>query len=101
MKRLLLAAIILLSGTFAFASGSEIWISSNTATADTTKVVCPKFPASRTGHGVFNAVCVNTGAAGTFTVYNSSASAINPFAAIDTTAKGCQRYDVSFSSGLT
>lgn len=101
MKRLLLALALCFGFTFAFASGTDVWIASNTATVDTTKVVCPQRSNTKQGHGVISRVCVNTGTAGTYTIYNASAAAVNPIAAIDTAAKGCQAYDVAFSSGLT
>lgn len=101
MKRLLIAATILLSSTMAFASGADLWISSNTATADTNKVLCPKYPTAKQSHGALGSVCINFTTPGTYSVYNASGSAINPIATIDTSVRGCLRYDISFSSGLT
>ena len=86
---------------FAFpAFAYEAWLSSTTATADTTKNVC------MSKRGVFHGVCVSspTALASTYTVYNSSASAINPIAVIDATGRGCYYYDVVASTvnkGLT
>lgn len=85
------------------------WISSNTATADTTKNLCPgqtyligTSTVTEGNHGIFHGACVNTGVTGTLTVYNSSATATVPIAAILTsTSMPCSLYDVAVSSGLT
>lgn len=100
-KIVLLLALISLFQASCFAIRADVWISSNTATADTTKALCNNTFPSSWPHAILHGICVNTGSAGTFTLYNSSASAIQPIAAIDTTAKGCQNYDVQLSSGLT
>jgi hypothetical protein len=102
-KLAILASFLMLSGS-AFAISTNIFLSSNTTTADTTKNLCVGTVGTFGtwgNHGVIHAACVNTGAAGTLTVYNSSATATNPIFALDTTAKGCQVYDVAVSSGLT
>lgn len=103
MKRFLLAVSIMALSCPVFAI-SNVFLSSNTATADTTKSLCastvPGMFAS-TNHAVVHNACVNTGTAGTLTLYNSNGTAIQPFAAIDTAAKGCQNFDVILSSGIT
>lgn len=107
-KALFLAIISILAATsFSFAF-EDTWLSSNTATADTTKILCQS--TSYTvgvstiivgGHGIFHGACVNTGAAGTLTVYNSSSTAVNPIFAMNTAAVvPCSLYDVNMSSGL-
>lgn len=98
MKRFLISLLVLLSVSTVYAV--DVWRSSTTATADTTKSLC-NTARPLSGRGMVHNVCVNTGAAGTFTVYNSSAAAVNPLAAIDTTAKGCTEYDVMLTSGVT
>jgi hypothetical protein len=103
MKKIL--AILLLTGGLAQAA-QPVWLSSNTATADTTQNLC-KGLSNASGffsnnHGIFHGACINTGVAGTLTIYNSSATATSPIAAINTgTAQPCSLYDVSISSGLT
>lgn len=98
MKKILVVSALLLAGNL---WAIDVFVASNTVTADTAQRLCPKNYTTRQGHGVLDSVCVNTGAAGTFTVYNASGAAVNPIAAIDTAAKGCMNYDVGFSSGLT
>ena len=108
MKRLFLAmGFILGLGLGAMATPS-VWKSSNTATADTTQVLSTPTnylvgtsTIREGGHGVYHGICINTGTAGTFTIYNSSASAANPIAATSTASVGCLTYDVGISSGLT
>lgn len=96
MKKLLaLVAAILLPGIVM--ANPVVWRSSNTATADSTKALCTQGNPRR---GVLHGVCVNTGTAGTLTIYNSSSTAANPIAAINTTNALCNYYDVVTSSGL-
>jgi hypothetical protein len=110
----ILAALLMFSAP-CFALDTDVWLSSNTQTADTTKNLCPGIPytvASSSftsvtytsgNHGIFHGACVNNGvAAGLLTVYNSSATATVPIATIATsTAMPCSFYDVAVSSGLT
>lgn len=100
-KYLFVLALVLGLGVRSNAAGIDFWISSNTATADTAQKLCPKGNTAKQGHGVISSVCVNTGTAGTFTIYNASAAAVNPIAAIDTASKGCMDYDVFITSGLS
>lgn len=102
---------------FSYAVDTDVWVASHTATADTTKNLCPGVPYSvasssfafttytEGNHGVFHGACVNGGvAATTLTVYNSSATAtgVIPIAIIQTsTTMPCSLYDVAVSSGLT
>jgi hypothetical protein len=74
-----------------------VWRSSNTATADTAKALCTQGNPRR---GVVHGACVNTGVAGTLTIYNSSSTAANPIAAINTANAICTYYDVLMSSGI-
>lgn len=91
---------------------ADVWLSSHTATADTTKNLCVATnylvgtsTLTTGGRGVFHGACVNSGvAASSLTVYNSSgtATAAVPIAVIQTsTAMPCSLYDVGVSSGLT
>lgn len=96
MKKLLaiFAAITLPAVAMAV---SAVWTSSNTATADSTKALCTQGTQSR---AVLHGACVNTGVAGTLTLYNARSTAANPVAAINTANAGCFYYDVVTSSGL-
>lgn len=98
MKRFILAGILFLIPGICHATSTQIWRSSHTASADTAQKLCNQQNTSR--HGILGSVCVNTGAAGSLTIYNSSSTAANIVAVIDTTAKGCNRYEVYTSSGL-
>lgn len=97
MKRLFLILALIIPASFSHAD-YRIYRSSNTATADTAQAVCRQVKASR--HGLLRGACVNTGVAGTFTIYNASSTAVNPVAAINTTNAGCFFYDVAMSSGI-
>ena len=115
MKKILaIIASFLMFSSQCFALDTDVWLSSNTATADTTKNLCPGIPYSVASssyttntytsgnHGIVHGVCINTGAAGTLTVYNSSATATSPIAAMNTAAAApCSFFDVAVSSGLT
>lgn len=110
MKKLLFIALSIFGiASLGLAVGNSVWISSNTATADTTKNLCPGqtyviqgSTVTEGNHGVFHGACINAGATGTLTIYNSSATANIPIAAITTsTAMPCSLYDVQTSSGLT
>lgn len=96
MKRILLAGVLIFSTVSAYAVGS-VWTSSNTATADTGKGLC----VAGSPRALLHTACVNTGSAGTLTLYNAKASAANPVAAINTAAALCLTYDVALSSGLS
>ena len=96
MKKILSIVAALSIPVIAMAAPA-VWRSSNTATADSTKQLCTQGTPRR---GLFHGACVNTGAAGTLTVYNSSSTAANPVAAINTAAAICLYYDVALSSGL-
>lgn len=103
MKRLLfiIASVFLLS-QLALAFQTSLWLSSNTSTADTTQNLCKNYNSGGSVRGVFHGVCLNTATAGTLTIYNSSGTANNPIAAMDTNrAVPCNYYDVEVSSGLT
>lgn len=105
MKRISVFLILLLSSSVLWAT--DTWVSSFTATVDTTKNVCGADRGIVTNkRGFFHGVCVSSASVGggVYTVYNASASAINPLAVIDTTTKGCYYYDVvasTASKGLT
>lgn len=105
MKRFAIALLMLLGPRYAFAVDT-VWLSTTTATADTTKVLCPREASVARGHGVLHSICVNTpvtGLDGRFTVYSASASATNPLAIVwsGTASQGCSVYDIAFSSGLS
>lgn len=101
MKKFLagLGIAILLLGKLslpAHALFNQTWISSNTATADTTQNLCKK-----STRAAFHGVRINNGATGTLTIYNSSGTATNPIAVVQTSSTWAGDYDVITSSGLT
>lgn len=96
--------------SFSYGVDTDVWLSSNTATADQLKNLCPGInyvigtsTFTSGNHGVFHGLCVGTGVAGSsVTVYNSSATAQNVVAIIATsTPTVCSLFDVAVSSGLT
>lgn len=101
---ILLASILGLLSPCMAISGSVYW-SSHTATADTTRSLCPStIPGlfGSTNHAVLNSVCVNTSATtSSVSVYNSNGTAIQPVAIIDSSSKGCETFNVLLSSGIT
>lgn len=115
MKKVLLAGLLAFTcWEVSYAVVMDSWVSSNTATADTIKNLCPGTStllvngSTQTwgNRGVFHGVCINTGAVGSLSVWNSSApvaaNAPSPIAVMNTaTAQPCSIYDVGFSSGLT
>lgn len=110
MKKLTIFLVsFLIFSSCAYAINIAVWSSSNTATADTTKNLCPGLPyligtstVTEGNHGIIHGACINSGQPGTLTVYNSSATATNPIFALSTsTAMPCSQYDVAVSSGLT
>lgn len=99
MKKILIALSLIMAPMSAYAV-TAVWVSSNTATADTTKNLC--FPRSGIGaRALFHGARINTGAAGTLTIYASSGTAASPIAAINTAALASLDYDVAVSTGLT
>lgn len=106
MKTLICALSLFVAGVAWSASPTSVWRSSFTKTIDTTKNVCGADAGIVTNRrGFLHGVIVSSAAApGVFTVYNSSASAINIMAEIDTSAEGSYFYDVvatTVSKGLT
>jgi len=103
MKRTLIAFIILVMASIMALAVEDVWLSSHTATADTTKNLCLPTISGQLPRSILHGVCINTGVAGTLTIYASSGSAINPIAAVNTsTTMPCSLYDVASSSiGLT
>ena len=79
----------------------SVYLSSNTATADTTQALCTQTSPGSQPHGIVHTVCINTGTAGTLTLYNANGSGVNRAAAISTANVGCQIFDVALSSGIT
>lgn len=101
-KFLLFVASFLMFSIPVFAISGSVYLSSHTATANTTQALCQQAPVGSNPHGVLNSVCVNTGAStSSATIYNSSGTANNVIAIIDTTTKGCLTYNVLLSSGIT
>lgn len=77
-----------------------MWISSYTATNDTTgRIVCSSV-ASGGGCRFHGVVISSTGTASSMTIYNSSSTATNVFTVINTAVQGTYMYDVYLSSGL-
>lgn len=104
--------LILLFGTMfwvgmAWAAGTpSVWRSSFTNTAETTKNICGNDAGITTNRrGFFHGVCASSTAVnGVMTVYNSSASAINPIGVFNSVAGNCEYFDVIASTqakGLT
>ena len=100
-KILVLLGILMLETGLAFAGPP--WISSYTATADTTQPLCTQV--GKTRRGIFHGVCVsNPISGGTITIYNSSSTAVNTVAVILSTQAahgGCNYYDIFMSTGIT
>lgn len=107
MKKLILVLGLIAVTGVCWAANPSVWRSSFTNTADTTKNVCGNDAGIVTNRrGFFHGVCVSSSAAtnGTVTVFNSSASAINPIAVVNTVTGGCSYFDVvasTFAKGLT
>lgn len=106
-KIMILAGLFLFSSTFAFAI-TNVWTSSHTLTAETTKNLCMQTGNGVTiGQAIFHGVCVSsaTASAGAnIIIYASSGTAVNPIANIDQVNRGCYYYDVYSSTspgGLT
>jgi hypothetical protein len=99
MKKYLIALSLFFIPVIAFATSTQLWKSSFTTTADTTKNLCTN------KKGIIHSVCVDSGtaAASTFSIFASSATSANPIAVIDATTRGCLVYDViaSTPTGLT
>lgn len=76
MKKFIVFLVSLLIGSsLAFAADMDVWLSSNTSTADTTLPLCGQYlvgTSTVTSKGVIHAVNVSTGSAGGVTLYNSS-----------------------------
>lgn len=104
-KMLVILASFLMFSMPAFAISGNVYYSSHTATADTTKALCTSsIPGifGSTNKAIINSVCVNTGATtSSVTLYNSSGTAVNTLAVVDATSKGCLSYNVILSSGIT
>lgn len=106
MKRILIVLGILLEiGAGSYAVTPAIWLSSNTATADTNQVLCGQYVVNNTTttlHGVVHAIIVSSGTSGGVTLYNSSytttSQSIGP---VNTaTVSAPFDYDVIFGNGL-
>jgi hypothetical protein len=98
MRKFLLTGILCFAASSAMAF-TNIYRSTHTATADPVKPLCTSGGATR--RGVLHTACVNTGTAGTLTLYNSFSTAVQTIAAINTANALCQTYDISTSSGLS
>lgn len=115
MKRILgitalVSFFVFMAWALSYAVAPDVWLSSNTATADATQNLCKGvnyLVGTSTNiygnHGVLHAVCVGIGVAGSsVTVYNSSGTALNPITVVSaSTPTVCSTFDVSVSSGLT
>lgn len=104
-KMIFVLGLVLIAGV-SWGGSPTVWRSSFTKTADTTKNVCGNDAGIVTNRrGFLHGVVVSSAAVpGVFTVYNSSGSAINIMAEIDTSAEGSYYYDVvasTINKGLT
>ena len=105
MKKYIIFGLSVLAVTAAFAF-EPVWLSSNTATVDTTQVLCGQYAingTSTTLHGIIHEVVVSSiSATGTVTLYNSTSTAtgqsIGPI--LTTTVSSPYTYDVTFPGGL-
>lgn len=106
MKKLIIFALSVLSVTAVFAF-EPIWLSSNTATVDTTQVLCGQYAingTSTTLKGLIHEVVVSSiSATGTVALYNSTYTATNVSSIgpiLTTTVSSPYIYDVTFPGGL-
>lgn len=107
MKNLFLTILLLMTfGAVAHAVDMDVWLSSNTATADTTQPLCGQYLVGTSTvvyHGVLHAVIVSTPTAGGVTVYQSSytASGVASIGPVNTTVTQSPiYYDVAFPNGM-
>lgn len=107
MKRLLLCAISILGLASMAMAYKPTWLSSNTATADTTAILCGTFVTTLSTtvlHGVIHEVVVSsavTSGLGNITLYNSTFTASSQnIGPIYTGATGVYPYDIEFPNGL-
>lgn len=78
------------------------WISSNTATADTTKNIRCSSVQNNPGCKFHGVVVSSAGINSSIIIYNSSATAANTITTLDTTVRGATYlFDVFLSTGLT
>jgi hypothetical protein len=116
MKKILMISAIagfftFMLWAFSYAVAMDVWLASNTATADSLKNLCLPTTSYIIGtstytvgnKGVFHGLCINQGvSASSFTVYDSSGAASHPLVSVAaSTPMPCSYYDVTFSSGLT
>jgi len=108
MKRLLLVAVaIFCLFELSYAINREIWLSSNTQTADTFQQLCTQ-STWNSRRALVHGVCINNGVPGTtYSIWGSSpgvtaaALVTSTVAVINaSTTTACQYYDVIISSGL-
>jgi hypothetical protein len=107
MKKLFLAlGLCFLFQARAHAFQTAIWLSSNTATAQSTSTLCGQYISNGTTttlHGVLHGVCVNTAAAGNIQVFNSTYTSMsNSLTGVYSTAtqEPCNFYDATAPNGL-
>ncbi len=80
---------------------TSVWLSSYTETADTTQRIACSTVVNGGGCFLHSIVVDSTGTTTAFlTIYNSSSTAVNKFAFINTMQQGPYVYDVYLSSGL-
>lgn len=100
LTRWLVVLGLILGPKWAFAINTEIWQSSHTLTADTTKNLCVN------QRGLLHSVCISSATAtanSDILIYASSATTANLMANINTVNTGCFTYNVTASTptGLT
>jgi hypothetical protein len=103
MKKLFLAAAFIgCLSMRASAFQSTVWLSSNTAVAVSTSTSLCQAEPSGSFRGVLHGVCINTAAAGSVQVFNSSGTAANTITGVLNTGtqEPCNYYDVAIDSGI-
>jgi hypothetical protein len=77
-----------------------VWLSSYTATNDTTGRIACSTVAGGGGCRFHGIVVASSGTASSIIIYNSSSTAVNTVTTINTTTQGLYPFDVYLSSGL-
>lgn len=103
IKRFVFTVLVLfLAFEAVYAFQTTVWNSSNSAVNISTTALCTETGATGI-RGVLHGVCINTAAAGSVQVFNSSGSATNPITGVYSTATQvpCNFYDVAVTSNIS